>query len=83
MRLREMTMEERAVLDELGKELPVGARVIAGQWMLSYPEQVGHDGISNSFYNRMQDVCLSLGLRLKIKRGNIFDGVLYFNVTIS
>lgn len=83
MRLREMTKEERAVLDELGKEVPEGARVVAGQWTLPYPEQVRHDGVSNLFYNKLQDMCFSLGLSLKIKRGNTFDGVLYFTITIS
>ncbi len=83
MRLREMTAEERAVLDELGKEIPEGSRNVARQWTLPYPEQVGHDGISNLFYNKMQEVCLGLGLGLNIKRGDTIDGILYFTITIS
>lgn len=83
MKLREMTAEEVAILDELGQPVTDGSRVVAGQWTLPYPEHVGHDGVSNLFYNKMQDVCLGLGLGLKIKRGNIFDGVLYFTVTIG
>ena len=83
MKLREMTAGEQAVLAELGKEVPEGARVVARQWTLSYPEQVGHDGISNLFYNKMQEMCLGLGLGLEIKRGDTIDGILYFTITIS
>jgi hypothetical protein len=77
-----MTAEERGVLDELGKEIPEGAQIVAGQWKLPYPEEVGHNGVSLNFYNRMLDVCFSQSLLLEIRRGNTIDGVIYFTVTI-
>ena len=82
MKLREMTSQEQAVLDELGKEIPEGARIVVGQWKLPYPEEVGGNGVSLTFYNKMLEACFGRGLLLEITRGNTIDGIIHFTITI-